>query len=296
MSLPGCAVLAQQLGEPTAGTASAIRSWLLLEQRGPWSDGVREDVLARALPADRLAELTRVRDADGLRPLLIRRPGRPRSGPLSVLLASSQAGRLWVERRLVDDLSEIAGLDFAQVAAGQPGQGEPVTTPVFLVCTHGAKDLCCAVHGRPVATALAAVALDAVWECTHLGGHRFAANVAVLPDGLMYGQVPAARVTEIAHAHADGRVVPDLLRGRTRDAPHVQAAEVALRRSRELTGLDDVTVLGTQPTEQGVLVRLDARGTTVEMMVDEVTLGGSGISACSGPSRPSMLRARETGA
>ncbi|MDP9392751.1 MAG: hypothetical protein M3Q27_00150 [Actinomycetota bacterium] len=53
--------------------------------------------------------------------------------------------------------------------------------------------MCCAVSGRPLAAALTAAYGDRVWECTHLGGDRFAGNVAVLPHGYLYGRVsPAA--------------------------------------------------------------------------------------------------------
>lgn len=288
-SLPGCATLSHQLGEPLGGTASAIRSWLLLEQRGPWSLTAREDVLAAALPPDRLAELASL---PGLRPLLIRRPGRSRSGPLTVLMAHSVRDRTWVEQRLVDDLREVADLDLDRLARGDRGQGEPVEGPVYLVCTHGATDLCCAVQGRPVAAALSAVAPGAVWECTHLGGHRFAANVAVLPAGLMHGRVPVERATDLALAAGEGRVLPDLLRGRSCDDPAVQAAEVAVRRERDLTGLHDVEVLGTEPAEGAVLVRLRVAGAEVEVAVDQVALACGGVSACAGRTDPTALRAR----
>lgn len=290
-SLPGCAALTRELGEPLAGTATAIRSWLLLEQRGPWSLTAREDVLRAALPPERHDQLTALAATKGLRPLLVRRPGRSRTGPLTVLMASSLEGRTWVERRMVDDLAELDALDLAQLADGVPGQGEPVEGPVYLVCTHGAKDLCCAVQGRPVAAALAAVAHDAVWECTHLGGHRFAANVAVLPDGLLYGQVPVERVTELALAHRSERLVPDLLRGRSRDEPAAQAAEIAVRRERGLTGLADVQVLGTEQVQARVLVHLRALGEVVDVTVEQVPLGCGGATSCAGRTDPTALRA-----
>ena len=288
-NLPGCAVLSRTLGEPLAGTATSVRTWLLLEQRGPWSLTAREDTLAAALPPDRLAELGALA---GLRPLLIRRPGRAESGPLTVLMASSVRGRTFIEQRLVDDLAEVSELDLGQLAAGEPGQGEPVDGPVHLVCTHGAKDRCCAVRGRPVAAALAAVVPGAVWECTHLGGHRFAANVAVLPDGLLYGQVPVERVTELALACAERRLVPDLLRGRSSDEPAVQAAEVAVRRERDLTGPDDVELLGTESADGAALVRFSVAGSPVVVTVTSVPLAGGGSSSCAGRTEPAVLRAR----
>ena len=61
--------------------------------------------------------------------------------------------------------------------------------PILLVCTHGVHDTCCALRGRPVAAALAARWPGQVWECSHVGGDRFAPNVVVLPDGFYYGNL-----------------------------------------------------------------------------------------------------------
>lgn len=292
MRLPGCAPLSCALGEPVAGTASAIRSWLLLEHRGPWSKSARDDVFARVLPPARHAELQRVWDDEQLRPLLIRRPGRARPGPLTVLMASSLTGRTWVERLLVDDPGELAGLDLARLAAGQPGQGEPVTPPVFLVCTHGAKDLCCSVHGRPVAAAVEQAGGD-VWECTHVGGDRFAANVVALPEGLMYGRVPVARAAELVTATHAGQLVPDLLRGRSRYPQGAQAAEIFVRTERGLTYHDDVEVRSSEPVDGGVCVALRVGDDQLEVLVDEVGLGRTGHSRCNGEATPSRLRTRQ---
>ena len=40
-----------------------------------------------------------------------------------------------------------------------------------------------------VTAALARVFPDEVWECTHLGGHRFAPTALVLPTGYSYGRL-----------------------------------------------------------------------------------------------------------
>ncbi len=62
-----------------------------------------------------------------------------------------------------------------------------------LVCTHGRHDVCCAVRGRPVAAALAAAATGwDVWECSHVGGDRFAANVLLVPSGELFGSLDEA--------------------------------------------------------------------------------------------------------
>lgn len=110
-------------------------------------------------------------------------------------------------------------------SAGVGALGVPSGEPVYLVCTHGRHDACCAVRGRPVAAALAAVYPERTWECSHIGGDRFAANVVVLPHSLFYGQVSPARALEVARRYDDGEVVPELLRGSGAFVPPVQAAQ-----------------------------------------------------------------------
>jgi hypothetical protein len=111
-----------------------------------------------------------------------------------------------------------------EVLAGND-PGTPSEEPIYLVCTHGRHDACCAVWGRPVAAALAATYPDRTWECSHIGGDRFAANVVVLPQSLFYGHVPPTRAVELAKHTDAGVVVPDLLRGSGAFVPAVQAAQ-----------------------------------------------------------------------
>jgi hypothetical protein len=118
--------------------------------------------------------------------------------------------------------------------------GTPSPVPTYLVCTHGAHDVCCAVRGRPLARALPTVGPPAdVWETSHLGGDRFAANVVVLPWGFLYGQVPEDGGGLVAE-HAAGRVALPFLRGRTGLAPAAQAAQHHARRELGLLGVHDL--------------------------------------------------------
>jgi hypothetical protein len=119
--------------------------------------------------------------------------------------------------------------------------GTASEAPTYLVCTHGAHDVCCAVRGRPLARALAAGGPADVWETGHVGGDRFAANVVVLPWGLLYGQVPEDGGGLVA-AHAAGQVVLPLLRGRSGLAPAAQAAQHSARHELGLLGVSDLPV------------------------------------------------------
>ncbi|GAA1403114.1 sucrase ferredoxin [Pseudonocardia kongjuensis] len=224
------------------GTAAVTRGWLLVEHRGAWGDGG----LDRAGAGPGVAIEARC-EAAGVRVVLVREPGRSREqGPFRVQLAHSGRAGEWLEELRVTGLDELAGLDPAvTLSPVPPGLGRRVARPRFLVCTHGRKDACCAVFGRPVARALAAG--GRVWESTHLGGDRFAPAMVCLPHGVYYGHVDPADAGALARSFDDGLLSLRHLRGRSCDLPEQQVAEHAVRDARGLTGIDDVTPLAVRP-------------------------------------------------
>ncbi len=121
----------------------------------------------------------------------------------------------------------LAATAVNEVAPVTPPDG---TTPRLLVCTHGRHDTCCAVRGRPVVEALAARWPETTWECTHLGGDRFAANLLVVPDGTTYGAVDDTDPVRLVEDHLAGRVDAVRLRGWSHLHPWEQAAAVHLHR------------------------------------------------------------------
>lgn len=209
--------MALQRRDSLIATAPPAERWLLIESRTPWP----QQALS-ALP-DVGAEVARRCAGLGYRPVLIRRHGRPvHSAVRRYALVDCRPGRessRWGEFDADADLLSV--LDADDLSGLQPSTQEPI----YLVCTHGRHDACCAVRGRPVAAALTAAYPDRTWECSHIGGDRFAGNVVVLPHALFYGQVTPARAVEVAKHHAEGRVVPDLLRGAGTFPPPVQAAQ-----------------------------------------------------------------------
>jgi hypothetical protein len=110
-----------------------------------------------------------------------------------------------------------------------------------LVCTNGTRDQCCAILGRPVALAAAAVAPDTVWEVTHTSGHRFAATTVLLPSGVLHGRVLDA--TGLITAAGRGQVTLAGYRGRSTWSAGAQVAENAVRQAEGILGLDDLDVV-----------------------------------------------------
>jgi hypothetical protein len=239
-----CSALADQLDEPMIGSVDHRVRWLLVEDRSAWGHSAVADVLGPDLAA--------AIKARSMRALLIRRrEGDPASdAPRRAILVDTDAGAMAV--RSVTDLAELWPLLDASVA----DFGAPLSDPIFLVCTNGKRDACCALRGRALVGALGADHAERVWECTHLGGHRFAGNLVCLPHGLIYGRVGAADGPRLADAYLAGHLDPLLLRGRSAWPAPAQVAEVALRTRLRLRGLGDLTLVAAAVGESHAVVTL----------------------------------------
>lgn len=226
-----CSVQALERGDSGVATASPVQRWLLVEQPGPWG----RDALLQSRFDPRVAPLLAERAGrEDVRVLLVRRPGdRLADSGQRWAYADGRPGRegLWWSVRSADaDLL---------TAPWDGSVGTPATRPVYLVCTHGGHDACCALRGRPLARAMPAAD---VWECSHLGGDRFAANVVVLPHGFYYGQVPGDGALLVA-AHERDQVALAWLRGRAGLPAHVQAAQHGAREELGRLGIGDLPLV-----------------------------------------------------
>ncbi|GAA2180699.1 sucrase ferredoxin [Leucobacter tardus] len=268
-----CAAVAERRGDSLAGTAPRGTTWVLVEYRGAWPangfDGIRIDpdvhdevfAAARSLRA---------------RILLVRRFGRRRAGGLgqwAVLhrTPSGESRQRWGVWQVDSDLRAAAEVLRSIADAGDHGVaplGDEDRPATVLVCAHGQHDVCCSVRGRPVAEALSTAWPTRVWECTHVGGDRFAPNVVVIPDGVAYGRLTPDTALATLRQHFSGRIAADHLRGYTDLAPVAQAAIAALLHAEGPAGRDDYAVISQDRGERAW--RLTLRGPLPERHLHDV--------------------------
>jgi hypothetical protein len=235
-----CTPASLKRDEPLTGTATHVRTWLLLEHSGPWGRTALRDA---RLPDGLGQALQQLAKRHRAKVLLIRRARAARDlGRLNVFAAYSDPVRPRLEQGTVADPREILDLDLDALRAGGTTGLDIASDSIFCVCTNGRHDACCAEFGRPAALALDGAHPDLTWEVSHVGGDRFAGNMVVLPEGLYYGRLDAGSAVKVANGHRSGDLDLDHLRGRSSHSMPVQAAEIALRRQLGLLDLTAVTV------------------------------------------------------
>lgn len=285
-----CAERARLRGDSMAGTASPGLVWVLIEYPGAWPPNGFEGLDLEATTKALVSSAARTANA---RILLVRRPGprrlgaRQRHGPGSWAVLRHQSSgayeQLWGTWNRDEDL---AGIVSALASPGDPG-----LPPVILVCAHGQHDACCAVRGRPVGRALSERWPELVWECSHIGGDRFAANAVIVPDGVYYGGLDAGTSVATVEGHLTGRIGAEHLRGYTDLLPPQQAAVAAVIERFGPAGRHDylvtetlregdhwyIHITGKPPQPAHIDVELHARRTPLRQLTCRAPMEGSVI-------------------
>ncbi|MGW1712982.1 sucrase ferredoxin [Streptomyces sp. NPDC002156] len=301
-----CTTVSRDLDEPIAGTAATARTWLLLEQPGPW--GAQALTMSHLDPALGRA-LEQAAEGTGVRIALIRRPGRHADfgtpAVRQVYAAHTTPGNAWLHGATTRTPEQLLDLDFAALGTGDPRsfdaalQGRPHTgDPLALVCTNGKRDRCCALLGRPLAAELAASGVEGAWEVTHLGGHRFSPTLLVLPYGYAYGRAQAPHVKEILQGVREGRVVVEGCRGGSAWERPGQAAELAVRSAAREDTADALSVVrtdGSAPRWDVTVAHTDGRqwSVAVAQSASAPPRPESCGSALGSPARMDVVSVRE---
>ncbi|WP_243794656.1 sucrase ferredoxin [Saccharopolyspora gloriosae] len=273
---PRCSFVAQAAADPLEGSAPPAQRWFLIEHPGPWG---HDALTGSGIDPGAVTAVSEWAAAERARVALVRRPGRgSRGGTRRWFRVDSRPGQ-----------ESIRTGEFtadAELAAAVHAPGEPDEEPLNLVCAHGRHDTCCAVRGRPVAAALAASDPGRTWECSHVGGCRFAPALVLLPHGFLLGNVPVQDAIEAAGDYRAGRLDPRWVRGRCSLPPAAQAAQHHARAATGITGVDALGVIGAEPDgETGWRVELAEPACTVLLRERWVATGRPLTCAATSPGR-----------
>jgi hypothetical protein len=269
-----CADISLAAGEPLAGTAvSDTERFVVLEHAAAWGPLGVED---SGLPDEVVQALRKL--GKGVRVQLVR---RRQPGPGVKLYLADPRG---LHALTLERAEDLLALELDPWLRGGEAPGAREQAPLYLVCVHGKRDRCCALLGLPVYKALHERVGDRVLETTHLGGHRFAATLLVLPHGICYGRVEPSDVPALIEA-SEREEWFDLSRARGRCAfsSEAQAAEIALRQRTGELALAKYTLDGVERTNEGFCVRFDRGEQVVQLQRESMP---AMPTSCDGDAKP----------
>lgn len=240
-----CSVLSSEVSERPFGTASTADAWLLLEYSSAWgARAFQESHLTRAVKA----HLKKALQAIPRSRLLFIKQERASGSRLNLFTVRSTENDASIARVKLTDYEQLLNVNLAGILAGEQAAGaETWERPLFLVCTHGKRDKCCAKFGYALYKSLRVDAGEDVWQSSHVGGDRFAANLICFPHGFFYAHVTADAGRGIISQYNQQTVSLNNYRGRCCYPSSIQAAEFFLRSESGLSGINDVRFLDYVP-------------------------------------------------
>jgi hypothetical protein len=211
------------------GSAGSYRGYLLVELRMPWPADIAETRL--------VSSIDEVVNGSGLRVQAILDAKARRKRIVAYLNPSTQ-GFSGFERREAEYGDDFVA-DVKALLGEQPDTGGATTDakardgqpPVkdLLVCIHGMRDFCCGSLGAALAVSLTNGPLPEgvrLWRTSHTGGHRFAPNLIVLPEGTLWAFADETLAERVLNRAGSVEEVVDHYRGCAGlPGPQVQAVE-----------------------------------------------------------------------
>ncbi len=275
MSRVYCSDAARLRGDDNIATAARVDVWILVELPITWG---HDPITEAALPQVVRSALRRASHEIPRSRVVFIRKRVECLGPTRVYIVRS-GPRTGVTQLDLECIDDVASLPFVSIANETRA---PATQPLILVCTHGQHDSCCGRRGYPLFDALRKRDDIEVWQCSHIGGDRFAANAVVLPWGIYYGPVEPGDSNALADAVLRDEIFLPAYRGRSSMSRPVQAAETFVRRAMNVLARDAFKLVSREPLEnERTLVRLrEASGAMHEVTIEQFTSPETAMLTC----------------
>ena len=298
-----CSHSSLKVNEPLPGTAPRGDVWMLLEYGGIWGEkAFKESKLPQPVKSHLQNLLEQIPNS---KLLLIRqhvaRKVTTQGGGLSVshnrqeirfylVLATEQEPLLYAFS--LHNYEDLLDLDIPGAVARRGTHSANMSDQVLtLICTNGRRDWCCARYGPNIYQELVqatqgCASPPAIWQSSHLGGHRFAPNVACFPQGIFYGRVEKGEVEIFLQHIRLGQVYATRARGRACYPAPIQAAEIYLHQRlgpSEQGGYYLIDSVENQPGHWVVRFSSLATGQTHPVEIQKEIISDQVFKSCNDP-------------
>lgn len=263
-----CAEAARDRGEFLPGTASQFKSLFLLECPEAWGIKALDDSILLS-PGVKQALKDKIAGLDQPRLLLIKQTEKPR-GVINLFVVNNAATEPYYNHFTFDTYEDIAAFDFA---AALERRDTSETTPLYMICTNGNKDKCCAKFGMICYKEVGlCIPPERVWQCAHVGGDRFAPNIVTAPAGMYFGGVLPHHTQDVVTSIEVGQIDMHYYRGRCCLSKAAQTAEYYAREAWGNNQMQDTELVEQQidGDDATVTIRETSTGRTATVVMQLV--------------------------
>lgn len=223
-----CSQASRLAGEACFGTSVNADIWLLIEVPEAWGPkAVAQSSMPQSVK-QHLASLSQI--SKRIRIQLIKQEPREK-WPHQVFIGFTNEIAQRVINFKINSYEELLKLNAVSLIEGRLDlEYHEIHLPLYIVCTHGRHDKCCAKFGYATYKYMHSIAPGNVWQTSHMGGDRFASNVMSFPTGVYYGHVDESAANGIIEAESSHEIYLENYRGRTCYGKYAQVAEYFIRR------------------------------------------------------------------
>lgn len=233
-----CSNSSIQSKDNRVGTASNYKHLLLIEYRGIFKNKAFDESEIPQNFKTLIQNFIKVKPNSKL--LLIKKDGTPSTKKLS-LYGASNFNYNHIEIDTYQDIS----IDLLNGLFVNNNETQAKRKPLFLVCTNGTKDKCCAKFGLPIWKKFNDINNNA-WQCTHLGGDRYAPTALVLPSFSTYGHIANDDVPLIIANEENEKIYLNKIRGVALYNFYEQAADIHVRKVQNIENAKTIQIISSE--------------------------------------------------
>ena len=267
-----CRDSSSSAGEHLYGTVPRVEHWFLLEYRDHWA---KEFLDNSSVPDDVKKELNELLRKFPRSRLQLIKSDEKESSDISFYYINSSEFKPKCHKFTLRDYGDIPKLGLQGLIENGDIVDSATDEKLALVCTHGAYDSCCGKYGVHIYEQLKEVKELTVWKSTHVGSHRFSANVVLLPEGIYYGRVGTDNLGEIVETHLRGEIYLDCFRGRSCYSQPSQVCDFFLRRELKKYGIFDIRWEYEKDRDLQIAVEFKIEGENIGYSVNAIVFNNA---------------------
>ena len=240
-----CSLNSTDLQEDIFATASYFTKLLLVEYNFPWPE---DPLTNNLLPQEVNDYLLHFKKASRANRVLFVKNKQKANLQINVFAINNLWEQPYTNHFILTDHKEL--LNFSETALFSQTHENKFPELMYLVCTNGKRDKCCSKFGVPIFKQLSQLAGN-VWECTHVGGDRFAPNVLALPYCIFYGALSIEDLPALVELTNGQKIFLKKYRGRSCNTMIEQAAEYYLRHQQNNLNIFDYEIVNSGENSPG---------------------------------------------